>query len=83
MINISSIQFQICSAPWKRYVDDKHTVLAKTHSQDFTDQLKSKDDDIKWMTERQFIIYTLRDEVVNIYTRTERALASLDIWYGG
>ena len=35
---------------WKQCVDGIHTVLVKIHAQEFTDHLKSIDDDIKWTT---------------------------------
>ena len=36
---------------WKQYVDNTHTVLLKTHTQEFTDHLNNINDDIKWTTE--------------------------------
>ena len=67
---------------WKRYmyihVDGTHTVLVKTHAQEFTDHLNSIDYDIKCMTEEKVITHIVSSEEVNIGTRTERAL--LDTW---
>ena len=64
---------------WKRYADDTHTVLVKTHVQKFADHLNSIDD-IKWTTELEVTTHTLSSEEVNISTRTERALAFLVTW---
>ena len=33
---------------WRLYVDDAHTIIKKTHSQEFTDHLNSTDDEIQW-----------------------------------
>ena len=66
-------------------MDDTHTVLKNTHSQEFTDHLNSMDDGIKWMTEGEVVTKALLEGSTMVgeeetSVRVERALAFLDTW---
>ena len=45
---------------WRRYVYGTNTVLKKEHVQEFTDHLKSVDEDIKWILEGEIVRGTHR-----------------------
>ena len=55
----------------------------KTHAQEFTVHLNSKDDDIKWTTEEEVTTHTVSSEKMNIgiaIGTTKRTLPFLDTW---
>ena len=65
-------------------MDDTHTVLKKIHSQEFTDQLNSVDNDIKCMTEGNVVMIAIL-EARNIgeeemSVKVETSLAFVDTW---